>query len=156
MKHTDKYEARLEFIEWCQKMAPFIGRAVAEAIVTQQVPVTELNQTDRQSMEGIEMSERAPSRRQRRTWTIPQKMEIVREARDSGVASAVAHAKGIAPNLLYRWMQDPMLSSGDIRERPSAVQSAEEIEAEIRRLEAEIDRLKIRLADLYLNREKDS
>lgn len=86
------------------------------------------------------------AKRKRTTYTADEKMAIVAEAIKVGNTAQVAREKGIAENLLYRWMK---AYGGDVQGEPEPT-SVEEIKAQITAKQGEINQLKLKLADMML------
>ena len=94
------------------------------------------------------------AKRARTTWTEQQKREVVAEAIRRGNAAVVADERGIAPNLLYRWKNDPkyMPREGDeVSPPPKAAVPVTDKAARIEQIKAEIQALKMELANLVLD-----
>lgn len=92
------------------------------------------------------------TKRARTTWTEQQKKEVVAEALRRGNAAVVAEERGIAPNLLYRWKNDPKYQPSGSEEisPPPQVVTGGSREAQIEQIRAEILALKVKLANLVL------
>lgn len=104
--------------------------------------------------EVLEQADAKVAKRERRTFSEQQKMDIVREALAAGPGkgSAIAIQHGLAPNLLYRWID--AYKDEVSREPPVAFESVPvAASADVQKLQAENARLKAMLAE-YLLKEK--
>jgi len=101
---------------------------------------------------AVKVEQESP-KRQRRTWSEDQKKQIVREALAAGTGkwSGIAIRNGIAPNLLYLWIDAYKDEVAQHREAP-VLFGANETD-DIGKLKAENQKLRAMLAD-YLLREK--
>lgn len=87
--------------------------------------------------------------RTRTVYTPDEKRAVVKEALQVGNASRVAREKGIAENLLYRWMK--AYQEDVVNGQPA--DTVDGIKGQISELQSRINELKMRLGEMVLEQE---